>query len=36
MGLAVDRVIPYGTSFAMRACRGHASHPMGGGQTVCS
>ena len=28
MGLAVDRVIPYGTWFAMRACRGHASHPM--------
>ena len=28
MGLAVDRVIPYRTSFAMLACRGHASHPM--------
>ena len=36
VGSAEDRVIPFGTSFAMLASHGHAPHPMGGGQAVCT
>ena len=36
VGPAVDRVIPFGTSFAMLASNCHASRPMGGGQVVCT